>query len=170
MGMRVLVFVFLLFVLYVWNAFANPFPGRSSVEGFRPLYGFSWSFESARWLGLDARTSYSELLANVRFDWVRLPFFWDTMIVKDGGSWVFTQEFEDLKFAIEEAKKHNVKVIVALGAKTPYFPEFHLPEGSRKMIKFGENIDGNSPVAVDLLAIDAMVVTELSAYDNIIYW
>lgn len=170
MGKRILLFIGIVFVLYVWNAFSNPYPSKNATAGFRPQYGFSYSFERAGWFGLDGRASFVDLLESAHFDWVRLPFFWDTMAVKNGDSWKFTNEFNNLTFAVNEAKKHNVKVIVALGAKTPYYPEFHLPKDVASRLKFGETISDKSPIAGDLLAVDEMVVKELSGYDNIAFW
>lgn len=158
------------FILYVWNAYANPYPSKNVTAGFRPQYGFSYSFERAGWFGLDTKASFIDLLESSHFDWVRLPFFWDTMVRRNGNSWEFTDEFNNLKFAVSEAKKHDVKVIIALGVKTPYYPEFHLPKDEYSRLKFGETISDKSPIAGDILAVDEMVVKELSGYDNISYW
>ncbi len=170
MGKRVLLFIAIVFIFYVWNAYANPYPSKNVTAGFRPQYGFSYSFERAGWFGLDSRASFVDLLESAHFDWVRLPFFWDTMAVRSGDSWEFTNEFKNLTFAVNEAKKHNVKVIVALGAKTPYYPEFHLPKDVSSRLKFGETISDKSLIAEDLLAVDELVVKELSGYDNIAFW
>lgn len=170
MGKRILFFAAILFIFYVWNAYTNPYPSKNVTAGFRPQYGFSYSFERAGWFGLDTRASYVDLLESAQFNWVRLPFFWDTMVVRSGDSWKFTDEFNNLRFAVSEAKKHNLKVVIALGAKTPYYPEFHLPKDEASRLKFGETISDKSPIASDLLAVDEMVVKELSGYDNIFYW
>ena len=164
---RVLLFIFFLLLIIILNAFLNPFPKKNVPEGFRPTYGVSYSFEQAGWYGLNPRTAYVDLLDNVRVDWVRLPFFWDQMIDEKG---YFNQNFDDLEFSIKEAKKRNVKVIIALGAKTPYYPEYHLPKDLAGQIKFGETINLNHHVSLKILDVDKKVVEVLSAYDNIIAW
>lgn len=165
MILRAVLLLLLVTVIIIANAFANPIPQRAINLKYRPLYGVSYSFEQAGWYGLDSRKSYSTLLDQVKVDWMRLPFFWDQMIDKSGNL-----KIDDLKFAIEEAKKHNVKVIVAIGAKVPYYPEFHLPSDVKSQLKFGEAITSQHKIAPELLAIDRKVVSELAAYDNIAYW
>ncbi|OGD86078.1 hypothetical protein A2696_02640 [Candidatus Curtissbacteria bacterium RIFCSPHIGHO2_01_FULL_41_13] len=175
---RIFFILFLVLAVYIFNAFLNPIPRRNMVEGFRPLYGVSYSFEQAGWYGLDPKKSYVDLLDNLKVDWVRLPFFWDQMTLplrqsadsEGQAEWTFNKNFEDLKWAVSEADRRNIKVIIALGAKTPYFPEYHWPKEIASKVRFGEQITSSHPVASDILEIDKKVVGELSSYDNIIYW
>ncbi|KKR78371.1 MAG: hypothetical protein UU23_C0001G0135 [Candidatus Curtissbacteria bacterium GW2011_GWA1_40_9] len=164
---RSVILFFILIVLYVTNAFLFPFPKKNVPEGFRPQYGTSYSFEQASWYGYDGRTEFVNLLDEVKFSWVRLPFFWDEMVDLNGE---FNKNFEDLEFAIDEAGQRNVKVIVALGLKTPYYPEYHLPDVIEKQIKFGEKIDNHHPIANDVMSIDKKVVERLAKYENITHW
>ncbi len=177
MIVRSLLLIFLIVVIYVANAFANPIPRRKFDKNFKPIYGTSYSFEQAGWYGLDGRQNYLRMLEDFKFDWVRLSFFWDQMALlrSDGTSegqarYEFNDNFDDLKFAIDEARKRNVKVIVAIGVKTPYFPEYHWPKDVAAKVKFGQRITADHPVASDILEIDRKVVEALSAYDNIAYW
>ena len=162
---RILIVFFLLILIFVASAFANPIPNRRFDPNFKPAYGISYSFEQAGWYGLDPKESYIKLLDEFKFVWVRLPFFWNLMVDSQGNLAI-----DDLKFAIEEAQKRNIKVIIALGAKTPYFPEYHWPQNIASQVKFGELITISHPVAKDILSIDKKIVEELSTYDNIVYW
>jgi len=164
---RALLLFFLLLSALIVNAFLNPIPKKNVALGFKPTYGVSFSFEQAGWYGLDSKKSYTELLDGVKFKWVRLPFFWNQMIDSNGN---FNQNFEDLKWAINEAEKRNIKVVVALGAKTPYFPEYHWPEYVSKKVKFGDKINISHPATADILTVDKKVVEELSQFNNITYW
>ena len=166
MYIRFFLIILLLFAAFVANAFANPFPDRhfaSSPE--KPSYGMSYSFEQAGWYGLDPRTAYVDLLDRYNFSWVRLPFFWNQMTDESGNL-----KIDDLEFAISEAEKRNVKVVVALGLKTPYYPEFHLPPKIGEKIKFGDVITASHPVAPDVLEINKKLVSALSKYPNISHW
>jgi len=165
MKTRILIIFFLILAIFIANAFANPIPERKIDSNFRPMYGVSYSFEQAYWYGLDPREDFIKMLDEFKFDWVRLPFFWDQMVDENGNL-----KIENLKFAIEEADKRGVKVIIALGAKTPYFPEYHWPKEVASQVKFGEKITVDHPVAKDILAIDRKVVEELATFDNIAYW
>ncbi len=162
---RVGILIFLIVLVYVGNAFLNPFSFKKVPEGFKPSYGFTYSFEQSRWYGLDGRAQFTWLLDNIHFSWVRLPFFWDQMTDASDNL-----KIDDMKFAINEAKKHNVKVVVALGIKTPYYPEYHIPQKYLDKLKFGDTIFQNHPIAQNVLDIDVKLVKELAQYDNIIYW
>lgn len=177
MLLRIALVLLLVTIAYVANAFANPIPQRKFDLNFRPQYGVTYSFEQAGWYGLDPKQAYLQLLDEFDFKWVRLPFFWDQMTQLRQGydgqvnyDYVFNSRFDDLEFAIEEADKRGVKVIVVLGAKTPYYPEFHLPANVRSKIRFGDRLTADHPIAKDLLDVDRAVVKKLSVYDNIIYW
>jgi len=168
MIIRAFLLIFFIVFVFTSTAFLNPIPTRKIKTGDRPLYGVSYSFEQAGWFGVDARKDYVRMLEEFKFDWVRLPFFWNQMVDPTTGD--FNKNFDDLKFAIEEAQKHNVGVIMAIGAKTPYFPEYHWPKNIESQVKFGEVVGFDHKVADDILAMDKKVVKELSAFDNIIYW
>lgn len=168
MLIRVILVAFFLFMVFAAKAFAFPIPDRKFDPNFNPQYGVSYSFEQAGWYGLDPRESYIELLDQIKLDWIRLPFFWD-QAVKSTKS-MEQLDLIDLKFAIEEASKRNVGVIIALGAKTPYFPEYHLPKEIANQVEFGQLISSDHPIADDILEIDQKVVEALSGYENIIAW
>lgn len=182
MIIRLILVSLLVFIVFVANAFADPFPLRlrsgssttvQDTQNKDVKYGFSYSFEQASWYGLDARKSYVELLDKNNFDWVRLPFFWDQMTLlrqDSGGQAEYDLKIDDLKFAIEEAQKRDVKVVIVMGVKTPYYPEFHWPNYIRDKVQFGDKIDAAHPIAFDVLEIDKKLVSSLSSYDNIAYW
>lgn len=165
MVLRIIFIFILLLVAYIASAFANPFPAPKFLAETKPHYGFTYGFEDAGWYGLDPKKSYVRLLDEVDFDWVRLSFFWDEMTDEDGNL-----TLDDLVFAIEEAQKRDVKVVIALGAKTPSYPEFHWPKEVADKVKFGEVITASHPVAADILEIDKKVVERLAPYKNIAYW
>lgn len=165
MVLRIVLILVLLIVIYIANAFAHQIPQREVDENFKPQYGVSYSFEHAQWYGLDPRKAYIELLDKLKVDWVRLPFFWDQMIDENGDL-----RIDDLEFAIQEAGKRDIKVIIALGAKTPYYPEYHLPTEIKSQVKFGDTIDIDHPIADEILQIDKKVVEQLAGFENISHW
>jgi hypothetical protein len=134
-------------------------------NGKNVRYGFSYSFEQAGWYGIDPRQGFVALLERYDFAWARLPFFWDQVIDENGNL-----NLDDLEWAIEEAGKRDVKVVVAVGLKTPYYPEFHIPDYIASQVKFGERITADHPVADDVVEIDKKVVRELSRHKNISHW
>lgn len=162
---RIIFFFSMLLVVYILNAFVFPIPSSSSPLGPRPKMGVSYSFEQALWYELDKRAGFTKLASSGQFDWIRVPFFWDQMTDSLGNL-----KIDDLIFAAQEADKYNVKLVVALGAKTPYYPEYHLPLSLDSKVKFGDVIGANHPIAGDILAIDKKVVDALWAYPAVSYW
>ena len=155
----------LIISFYILTAFLKPFPSRTNFnDNKQQPIGFSYSFEQAGWYGLDTRKLYVELL-DMGFDWVRIPFHWDLMTDSSGNL-----KISDIEYAVAEAKKKDVKVIIALGVKTPYYPEFHLPKDIKDQIKFGEVVDDKHPIADDVLEMNRKLVAALSKYDNISHW
>lgn len=156
---------FLLLLIVVSNSFANPIPLKKISADYRPMYGVSYSFEQAGWYGLNPREDYIKLLDEIKPNWVRLPFFWDQMTDADGNL-----KLDDLKFAIEAAGKRNAQVLIALGAKTPFYPETHFPAYIKERIKFGERLTPDHPIADELITVDKKLVEALSGYSNISHW
>lgn len=144
-----------------------PFPKKNVPLGFRPSYGTTYSFEQAAWYGYDGRAEFLRLLDEVKFDWVRLPFFWDMMVDENGE---FNSNFEDLEFAIEEANKRNIEVVIAIGLKTPYYPEYHLPKNIKEQIAFGSRIGAEHAVSDDLISVNRKIIKRLEKHDNISHW
>jgi len=162
---RAVLLVLLLFLAFIMNAFLNPIPQREIVGGAQNSYGTSYSFEQADWYGLDSRKAYVDLLEKFDFEWIRIPFFWNQMVSEDG-----ELRIEILEYAVEEAAKRNVNVVIALGAKTPYYPEFHLPDNLANRLTPGQNIDSSHIVGAEILEIDRRLVEALSHYENISHW
>ena len=79
---RFVILLFFLLIIFISHAFVSPIPSRKIDPDFRPKYGTSYSFEQAGWYGLDPRESYTEMLDEFKFDWVRLPLFWDQAVDK----------------------------------------------------------------------------------------
>lgn len=142
-----------------------PYPKKNVPDGPKPQYGFSYSFENTAWYGLDTHKALTDLLDCCKFSWVRVPFYWDLMVDENGDL-----KIDDLIFAISEAKKRNIKVVIALGLKTPYYPEYHLPKRISDQLNFGQTIDVNHSVVKELLLLDKKIVLALSKFDNIAYW
>lgn len=170
---RFVIGLVLVLVAYVASAFVNPIPKRDIDLNFKPKYGVSYSFEQAAWYGFNPRQSYINLLDQFNFAWVRLPFFWNLTLLRSKGATegqVIDLNLDDLEFAIDQAQKRNIGVIIALGAKTPYFPEYHWPEEIAAQVEFGQKITIEHPMATRILNIDKKVVQAVAIYPNIIYW
>jgi hypothetical protein len=89
--------------------------------------GLTFSSRYAEALGLDWRETYLALLDEVEVRKVRIPVYWD-LVEKNRGEY----DFSDVDWQLEEARKRNVEVVLAMGQKVPRWPECFVPEWARQ--------------------------------------
>ncbi len=94
----------------------------SGFKNNKMIYGVSFNTEYASFLGLNPRDSYIKILDNWQFKYIRLSAQWD-LIEKTKGQY----DWNDLDWMMNEAGKRNAKVVLAVGHKTPRWPECHYP-------------------------------------------
>jgi len=85
-------------------------------------WGVNFSQKHAQALGLDWKESYSALLDDLQVKNIKVAVYWDLIEPKEGEF-----DFEDLDWQLEEARKRNAEVLLAIGRKVPRWPECHLP-------------------------------------------
>lgn len=86
-------------------------------------WGASFSQSQSKWLGLDWKENYLALLDDLKVKKLRISAQWD-LIEKEDNNY----SFEDLDWQVQEAQKRGAKMILAIGRKTPRWPECHQPE------------------------------------------
>src|SRR3989338_6001965 len=87
------------------------------------IYGVSFSPEYSGYLSIEPKEIYATILDDWRFKHLRLSAQWDR-IEKIRGSY----DFSELDWLMDEARKRGARVLLAVGRKTPRWPECHLPE------------------------------------------
>ena len=94
-----------------------------SIQRSGPMiYGVSFNSEYANYLGLDTKDVFTKILDEWNFRYIRLSAQWD-LIEKNKGQY----DFEDLDWQMNAAAARNAKVMLAVGYKTPRWPECHTP-------------------------------------------
>jgi len=91
------------------------------------IYGVSFNAEYASYLGYDYKIVYDFVLKDMGFKYVRLMAQWDE-VEKNKGEYDFTI----IDHLMDQSAKYNVKVILAVGRKTPRWPECHLPQWAKE--------------------------------------
>lgn len=86
-------------------------------------WGVNFSPKQTKSLGLDAKETYLAILDELGADNVKLAVHWDEIEAEKGEF-----DFEDIDFYMDEARSRNVKILLAIGMKTPRWPEGHFPE------------------------------------------
>ena len=112
------VFLVLLFAFLIINvSVIISVPARQKLD-----YGVTFSQKFAEELGLDPKKLYTEILDDLKTRDLRLIAYWDRIESEEGGF-----SFDDLDWQIAEAEKRGAKIILAMGKKTPRWPECHEP-------------------------------------------
>ena len=93
-------------------------------------YGVTFSKKQAQSLGLDWRTIYLSLFADLGVKKIRLPAYWDEIESQEGNySW------PELDWQIKEASERQVEIILAVGARLPRWPECPFPGWTKGRLK-----------------------------------
>ncbi|TAN33093.1 hypothetical protein EPN28_03795 [Patescibacteria group bacterium] len=90
------------------------------------IYGVSFNPEYASYLGFEPKLILKTMLDEWRFKYIRLTAQWDRIEKIEG-----EYDFSELDWQMDEAALRGAKVLVALGRKTPRWPECHLPEWAK---------------------------------------
>lgn len=81
-------------------------------------------------MNLDWHAAYTEMLDDLKVKHLRLVAYWPT-IEAEKDNYTFT----DTDWQLEEAQKREAKVIMAVGARSPRWPECHYPEWTKNQAK-----------------------------------
>lgn len=120
-------------------------------------YGVTFSKLHSEELGLDWKEVFLATLDDLKIRQYRLSAHWDkTEAQKD------KFDFSDLDFQMNEAKKRDAKVILAVGRRLPGWPECHDPIWAYNLSKEEKR--------AELLQYIEAVVNRYKDYPNLMYW
>lgn len=146
----IIALLIILFVLFL-------FWPRDMSKGKIPIYGLNFSQKYATDLRLDWRETYLAIINELNPERLRISTHWD-LIEKRQGKY----NFSDLDWQIEKAQEKNIKVILAIGRRTPRWPECHTPIWAKN---FSEK--EQQKLILNLLEKE---INHFKKYNNIIYW
>ncbi|MEK7519503.1 MAG: beta-galactosidase [Patescibacteria group bacterium] len=120
------IFAFLiLFFVLVLYFFVGKAPKAKDIG-----WGVTFSQKYAVQFGLDWKEAYLAVLDDLRVTNLRTIIYWD-LFEPEPSEYVF----EDIDWQLQEAQKRGVKVILAMGMKTPRWPECNIPDWAKKLDK-----------------------------------
>ncbi|MFA5766530.1 MAG: hypothetical protein WC919_01225 [Candidatus Paceibacterota bacterium] len=100
----------------------------------KPAENISWgavfSQKHAQLLGLDWQESYLALLDDLGVRRMKVASYWDYIEKSDG-----EYDFNDLDWQVAEAAERDAKILLAIGMKTPRWPECHIPDWAAGLSK-----------------------------------
>ncbi len=122
---KIFFIVLILFLFFIFLASRGHIYQPAELE-----YGLTFSKKQAQGLGLDWRKIYLSVFDDLGVKKIRLPAYWDEIERQEGNFF-----WEDLDWQLSEAAKRQVKVILAVGARLPRWPECHLPDWTKGRLK-----------------------------------
>ena len=132
----------------------------------KPTYGVSFSRFHSDELELDWKKVYLAMLDDLGVKNFRFSAHWPNTEPEDDKF-----NFSELDFQMDEARKRNASVILAVGRRLPGWPECHEPEWARaeseKLKTENKKIDFNKE---ELLEYIEVVVNRYKNYPNLKYW
>lgn len=122
-----IIFIVLFFVLVI--LIADYFSGKKAA--LNPVtYGVSFQPDYADYLTGDYKEVFKTILDDWGFRHIRLSARWDEVESEQGKF-----DFTILDWMMNESAKRGAKIILAVGQKTPRWPECHAPEWTKEMTK-----------------------------------
>jgi len=120
---------FAVFIVLFAAVFVFLFVGKA-VPAKEITWGVNFSQKQAVYLDLNWREMYLALLEDLNVKNLKIAAHWDLLEPLE-------QEFffEDLDFQMNEAESHGAKVLLAVGIKTPRWPECHIPKWAQTLSK-----------------------------------
>lgn len=97
-------------------------------------FGITFSRQQAEGFGLDWRKTYIDILDDLGVKYLRLSAYWSDIEPEQGEF-----NFEIIDWQIEEAKKRDAKILLAIGRKLPRWPECHIPEWALSLAREDQN-------------------------------
>lgn len=118
-----IVATFLIILGILWLALVNysqniPLDPKQNIE-----WGITFSTKFSRQLGIDWQESFGAIVEELKPQKIRLVAYWNE-IEKEPGEF----DFSEIDWLIQKAKEKNIPVILAVGLKTPRWPECHNPQ------------------------------------------
>jgi len=93
-------------------------------------FGAAFSQKHAKDMGLDWKENYLALLDDLKIKNLKVAAHWDLIEPQAD-----VYDFSDLDWQLEQAESRDAKVMLAIGMKTPRWPECHVPEWAKGMNK-----------------------------------
>jgi hypothetical protein len=106
----------ILVILYVYLARIS-FSSNKKI-----IYGVTFTKSFAKYLDLDWRQAYVDILDDLKVRYVRLPIYWEEIEPEKN-----IYNFADIDWQVQQAEKRDAHLILVVGRRQPRWPECHDP-------------------------------------------
>lgn len=106
-------------IIIIFGYFNLPIENKNSGAKL----GMTFSNTYATSIGLDWKDTYIAMLDDLKIKKIRIPVYWDSVEAEWG-----VYDFTDVDWQLQEAAKRKAEIILAIGQKTPRWPECNMPK------------------------------------------
>lgn len=153
---KYILWILVLLLILLITFFLFFFTGKkASAENI--TWGVNFSPKQANDLGLNPKETFLSIINDLRADHIKIAIHWDLIEAQEN---IF--DMKDFDFYMGEAEKRGVNVILAIGVKTPRWPEYHVPSWATYLSKDEQQNE--------ILEMLAFVVNRYKDYPNLIAW
>ena len=118
--------IFLIIILIILGYFfLGSAPKQEKID-----WGMNFSQKHTENLGLDWKETYLAFFDDLGVKNIKIAVHWDFIEGSEGEYY-----FSDLDWQLAEAEKRGGKILLAIGMKTPRWPECHIPDWAKKLSK-----------------------------------
>lgn len=110
-------------ILIIFVIGFHALPSLSVPHPVPPTWGVTFTASHAQYLGLDWKTTYAQLLDDLKIRWIRLGAPWNVIEPIPG-----ELHLADVRWQLDEAHKRGARVLFVVGRKLPRWPECYLPQ------------------------------------------
>jgi Beta-galactosidase len=108
---------------------------RDNIGMNKPIkWGVTFSESYAKDLGLDWQQVFIATLDDLGVKNYRIAVAWDAVEPADGN-----YDFRDVDWMLDQAEERNAKAFLAIGRRTPRWPECHTPDWAKTMSLADQN-------------------------------
>src|SRR5690242_13249 len=100
----------------------------AATKAAHPGYGVTFSTQYAKSLGLDWKQAFLATLDDLKVRKFRIPVYWDDVEAQRG-----REDWSEVDWMLQQASARGADVILAIGRKTPRWPECHVPGWAQAM-------------------------------------
>ena len=117
--------------LFVVIIFTYVFLWMNTEPETEMVFGITYSWVYAQQLGLDPKTTYRDLVEDLKIRRVRIPLYWSEIQQKEGlFDWTLTDDL------VRFSEDHQVELTLVIGAKVPRWPECFIPDWAESLDVF----------------------------------
>jgi hypothetical protein len=118
----IIIFSIIAFVIIILGYFNLPVENNNDSAKL----GITFSSTYSASMGLDWKANFIAMLDDLQIKKIRIPVYWDQVEAKQG-----EYNFADVDWQLNEASKRNAEIVLAIGQKTPRWPECNVPEWAK---------------------------------------